>query len=61
MSRHNKFAEDSKVLSVVVPKDTKDRIAKVAKVLGQSVSDVSRSAILVGMRAIEKDACVEGV
>lgn len=55
MSRHTKFASDSSVLSLVIPNETRERILAIADALGQSKSDVSRAAILVGITALEKD------
>lgn len=55
MSRHTKFAADSSVLSLVIPNETRERILAIADALGQSKSDVSRAAILVGITALEKD------
>jgi hypothetical protein len=45
MSRHNKFADDSSVISVVVPSELKERITKLSDHHSVKKSDMIRSML----------------
>lgn len=45
MSRHNKFADDSSVISVVIPNELKERIAKLSDYHSVKKSDVVRGML----------------
>lgn len=55
MSRHNKFAEDSAVLSVVIPGDMKSTMVCVADSTGESLSQIARYCLTVGLEKVMKD------
>lgn len=48
MSRHNKYADDSARLSLVVPKYLKDKIVAQCGRSRCAISDIVRSCLLVG-------------
>lgn len=52
MSRHNKFAEDSAVLSVVIPEDMKSLMSVIADSTNQSLSSVARCCMTVGLNKL---------
>jgi hypothetical protein len=45
MSRHNKFADDSSVISVVIPSELKERISKLSDYHSVKKSDMIRSML----------------
>lgn len=48
MSRHNKYADDSARLSLVVPKYLKEKMIDQCNVSRCAISDIARSCLLVG-------------
>jgi hypothetical protein len=48
MSRHNKYADDSARVSLIVPKQFVDSVRNISAKSGRTMSDVMRECFVVG-------------